>query len=195
MPPSGWELHARAGRPVLVRDTGREVDPARLPLPAPLITALHEWARVADTLSPGTAEPDTAELLAHRGRRLAARLSVETGREIDFRDPLSGRLDRVGRRHAATRVAPLEDLPTPWGPGLTSSAIIAVIAATTLVVVTRGLADVSVLLGIGVNLAVVAGFAPSIWLGRNVPVWRWIAYGAAAGIGAAWLVLILSTLG
>ncbi|MDA3648226.1 DUF2537 domain-containing protein [Saccharopolyspora indica] len=194
---SEWELHARSGRAVLVRDVDQEVDPGRLRLPDSLVEALHEWAHVAESADEGTA-PGDRELISKRGRQLAMRLAAETGGQIGYLDPLSGRLDRIGRPRppAPRRYAlpvPREE-PTPWGPGLVVSAIIAAIATTTLVVVTLGLADVSGVLAAVVNLAVAAGFAPSIWLGRRIAVWRWVAYGTAAGIVLAWLVLLLTLL-
>ncbi|GAA4612164.1 DUF2537 domain-containing protein [Saccharopolyspora hordei] len=196
---SGWELHARSGRAVLVRDTDQEIDPRRLSLSDSLVEALHEWAHVADAAH----DEDTAfadrELISRRGRQLAMRLAAETGGQVSYLDPLSGHLDRVGRpapaRPARRSVVPVSaDVPTPWGPGLTVSAIIAAITTITLVVVTLGLADVSGVLATVVNLAVAAGFAPSIWLGRRIAVWRWVAYGTAAGIVLAWLALLLSLL-
>ncbi len=36
---TGWELHARSGRAVLVRGGGTEHDPARLRLPEALVAA------------------------------------------------------------------------------------------------------------------------------------------------------------
>ncbi|MBV8996837.1 MAG: DUF2537 domain-containing protein, partial [Pseudonocardiales bacterium] len=44
------------------------------------------------------------------------------------------------------------------------------------------------------NLLVAVGLTPSIWLTRATPIWRWIAYGAAAGILLTWLTLLLSLL-
>ncbi|GAA4851968.1 DUF2537 domain-containing protein [Saccharopolyspora rosea] len=202
-----WQLRARSGRAVLVRGADREVEPERLRLPEPLVAALNEWAQVVDEIHAGPASDpgadSTAEQVSLRGRQLAKRLAAHTGVEIGYVDPLTGAVIGVGRRsaHAVTRehrgvvqpVAPVR--PTPWGPGLTVSAIVAAIVSVTLVVVTLGLADVSVVLGVVVNLAVAAGFAPSIWLGRNLPVWRWVAYGTGGGVVLAWIALILSLLG
>ncbi|GAA0511782.1 hypothetical protein GCM10011581_02000 [Saccharopolyspora subtropica] len=199
-PVAGWELHARSGRAVLVRGTEREIDPARLRLPDALVAALHEWAHVAQEVGERGSADTAAELVTRRGRQLAARLAAETGGRIGYVDPVSGELDHVGRSRSAHAVqlrgAPLAPVPpTPWGPGLVVSAIIGAIVVVTLVVVTLGLADVSGVLATVVNLAVAAGFAPSIWLGSRIPVWRWVAYGTAAGIVAAWIALLLSLLG
>ncbi|MER7013967.1 DUF2537 domain-containing protein [Saccharopolyspora sp. NPDC000359] len=196
---SDWELHARSGRAVLVRDAEQEVDPSRLRLPDSLVEALHEWAHVAEAAHAEDTAAADLELISQRGRQLAMRLAAETGGQVGYLDPLSGRVARIGRpRPAAPRryaVPVPPDEPTPWGPGLVVSTIVGAIATITLVVVTDGLADVSGVLATVVNLAVAAGFAPSIWLGRHIAVWRWVAYGTAAGIVLAWLALLVSLLG
>jgi hypothetical protein len=38
------------------------------------------------------------------------------------------------------------------------------------------------------------GLTPSIWLGRNTPIWRWVGYGTAAGITLTWLALLITLL-
>ncbi len=45
------------------------------------------------------------------------------------------------------------------------------------------------------NLLAAAGLTPSIWLARATPIWRWVAYGAVAGITLTWLALLFSLLG
>lgn len=195
-----WELYARSGRAVLVGVDGRtrrEADPARLNLPGSLVTALHEWARVVDTVgSQGGAAQDS--VLSHRSRQLAMRLALETGGEVGYRDPLSGEMHAV-RWHtkSATRRTggPQPQAQTPWATGLTISAVVAVMVAVAFVVVTLGLAQINVLVAVAVNLVVAAGFAPSIRLGSRILVWRWVAYGAAAGIVLSWIALLFSILG
>ena len=51
------------------------------------------------------------------------------------------------------------------------------------------------LLWVPANLLVTAGTIPSLWLARDVPFWRWPAYGAAAGLAAAWVVMLFGLLG
>lgn len=196
---AGWELHARSGRAVLVRGGGNEYDPARLRLPDTLVAALHEWAGVVELVQTGESV-QTGEIVSRRGRQLAMRLAAETGGRIGYADPLSGELAHIGRprsakavRRGGKPVAPVH--PTPWGTGLTISVVVGAIVAVTLVVVSQGLADVSGFLAVFVNVAIAAGFAPSIWLGRNVPVWRWVAFGTAAGLVASWIAGLLSLLG
>lgn len=198
-----WELHARSGRAVLVGVHGRNrhpTDPARLPLPEPLVAALHEWARVIDSVDGKRARgadlgEETAQLLSRRGRQLAMRVALETGSEVRYLDPFSGELNNVRwvSRPRTRRADPHS--PTPWATGLTISAVVALMVAVAFVVVTMGLAQLNVLVAIVVNLAVAAGFTPSIRLGTRVLVWRWVAYGAAAGIVLAWIALLFSLLG
>ncbi|HWE90238.1 MAG TPA: DUF2537 domain-containing protein [Pseudonocardiaceae bacterium] len=38
------------------------------------------------------------------------------------------------------------------------------------------------------------GLAPSVWLTRNVRVWRWVAYGIVAGLAVGWIGLLLTLL-
>ncbi|WP_243791536.1 DUF2537 domain-containing protein [Saccharopolyspora gloriosae] len=200
--PSRWELRVSRGRAVLVnraersgaqRHTVREYDPARLALPSALVDDLHEWAHVVHTVPPDQdiSGETSATLMSRRGRQLAARLAAETGGEVGYWDPSRGRMSRV--RRAAPADGPPE--PAPWATGITISVVIAVIVTISLVVVSRGLGEVSLPLALLVNAVVVGGFAPSIWLGRRVPVWRWVAFGAAGGVALAWLALLLSLLG
>lgn len=208
-----FELRARAGRAVLVERTdrgGQERAPEALELPETLVQSLHEWAGVVGTLEPVDATSDSAEVLSRRGRQLAVRLAAEVGGQVGYHDPLSGKLTRVGRQRPVERSAraaaeqdpdttrlprPGQEPPTPWGTGLAVAAIIAALVAVALVIISTGLAEVNALLAIAVNLAVAAGTAPSIWIGRRVLVWRWVALGAAGGIVLAWIALLLSTLG
>lgn len=196
---TGWELHARSGRAVLVRGGGTEHDPARLRLPEALVAALHEWAGVAELVQTGESA-QTGEIVSRRGRQLAVRLAAETGGRVGYVDPFSGELAQIGQPRSAQAISrrgrPIAPVPpTPWATGLTISAIVAVIVAVTLAVVSQGLADVSGVLAVFVNVAIAAGFAPSIWLGRNVPIWRWVAFGTAAGLVVSWITGILSLLG
>lgn len=84
--------------------------------------------------------------------------------------------------------------PTPWATGLTVSVAAAVTVGIGLVSLSQALEPH----GRGVvalaNLLVAAGLTPSIWLARNTPIWRWLAYGAAAGIPLTWLALLLALL-
>ncbi|MHA6798230.1 DUF2537 domain-containing protein [Bounagaea algeriensis] len=196
---ASWELAADERGPVL-RRAGREYDPSALSLSTPVVRALGEWAEVAAGFtgaaeaSGGSGRPDEAAtaVLTDRARALAARVAAELGAEVDCVDPLSGQLLRAEPDAAAQ---PPAGESVPWGPGLFVSGVFGAIVAVVLVVVSRGLADVNVVLALVVNLAVAAGFAPSVWVGRTLPTWRWIAWGTGCGVLAAWAALLLGLLG
>ncbi|MDQ4021320.1 MAG: DUF2537 domain-containing protein [Actinomycetota bacterium] len=84
--------------------------------------------------------------------------------------------------------------PTPWATGLTVTASTAVIVGIALFSLSLGLATVGIWPVVLANLLVAAGLAPSLWLARATPIWRWVAYGAATGIPLTWLALLLSLL-
>jgi Protein of unknown function (DUF2537) len=85
--------------------------------------------------------------------------------------------------------------PTPWATGLTVSAAAAVIVGIALLSLSQALEPNGRGVVVLANLLVAAGLAPSLWLTRNTPVWRWIAHGTAAGITLTWLALLFSLLG
>jgi len=84
--------------------------------------------------------------------------------------------------------------PTPWATGLIVSAMAATVVGVALLTLSQDLASNGDWLVVLANLLVAAGLAPSIWLGRATPIWRWVAYGTAAGIVLAWIALLLSLL-
>jgi hypothetical protein len=84
--------------------------------------------------------------------------------------------------------------PTPWATGLIVSAMAATVVGVALLSLSQDLASNGAWLVVLANLLVAAGLAPSIWLGRATPIWRWVAYGTAAGIVLAWIALLLSQL-
>lgn len=53
------------------------------------------------------------------------------------------------------------------------------------------LARINLVLAVVLELVVVAGVAPSVWRLRRTPVWRWLVYGAAAGVVAGWTALLV----
>ena len=202
---SALDLRARDGRAVLATCEG-EFDPERFGLPSSLVRALHEWAEVVDSLT-GTGGQDAGQVAARRARQLAVRIAVETGGEVRFGDPVTGERSVVGRSRPGRGTAATGQLrgaqqvagegvePAPWGTGLIVAAIIGAIVVVAMVIITTGLAEVNPLLAVVVNLAISAGLAPSLWIARNAPLWRWIALGGAAGIVLSWIALLLSTLG
>jgi hypothetical protein len=84
--------------------------------------------------------------------------------------------------------------PTPWLTGLPISGTVAVIVGIALLHLSQGLEPNGAGVVAIANLLVAAGLTPAIWLARETPVWRWIAYGAAGGILFTWMALLLSLL-
>lgn len=80
--------------------------------------------------------------------------------------------------------------PMPWGPGLAIAGFTAFLVASAVYVLSTGLSS-RPLVAIGVNVVVVAGLCPALWLSRGLPVLRWIAGGAAAGVLVAWLSVLV----
>ena len=184
---AGLELHAQAGRAVLVGYGDVALDSGRLHLSGGLASALQEWARAAETVRrAGECDRERGAQVSQRGRVLAARLASSTGVPVGYADPISGGVE----------VLPpdLRTEPTPWATGLTVSAATAVLVGIALFALSQSLASIGGWLIVLANLLVAAGLAPSIWLGRATPIWRWIAYGAAAAIPLTWLALLLSLL-
>lgn len=175
--------------------------PGDPPLPADLASALREWAEVASTVREvgSSAQQD---LVRRRGRQLASRVAGVLGRPVDFVDPVTGAAEPVRAaapaRPGHARHARRPDGgpgPTPWATGLPIAAFFAVLVAIADVVLSRAFAEAFGLLWVPANLLVGAGLAPSLWLLRRTPFWRWPAGGAAAGLLAAWVVLLLGLLG
>ncbi|MGM1064571.1 DUF2537 domain-containing protein [Saccharothrix sp. Mg75] len=201
-----------------------EVDPHTLPLGAGLADDLHEWAKVADAVRRTDTPPEGAAgaLVTRRGRQLAGRLAADMGSPVRYTDPVTGDVvtvdvpaddpdDATGAGGAGG--APVgtgtgtgsgsgtdepsageQPEPTPWATGLTVSLITAAIVTFTVFTLSVGLGETSQWLALLANVLVVGGISPSVWLARRVPVWRWMAYGVVAGVLAAWLSLLLTTL-
>ena len=111
--------------------------------------------------------------------------------------PANGVAARNGTDPAApvrSPLAPEAPGPTPWGTGLAIAAFFAVLVAVADVVLVTAFGSAFGLLWVPANLLVTAGTMPSLWLAREVPFWRWPAFGAAAGLAAAWVVMLLGLL-
>ncbi|GAA1869395.1 DUF2537 domain-containing protein [Pseudonocardia ailaonensis] len=160
-------------------------------LPAELSADLREWGAVAARVG-ADAIPEQQDIVSRRGRQLAGRLSDVLGRPVEYRDPLTGGVDLVHGR--TTEPIPLLQAPEPipWGTGLTVSAFFAVVAAIGDVTLSRAFGEAFGMLWIPANVLVVGGLSPSLWLIRRLPFWRWIGYGVAAGLAAAWVILLLT---
>ncbi|WP_447005438.1 DUF2537 domain-containing protein [Saccharothrix isguenensis] len=205
------ELRVQDGKAVLAGrdDAGeREVDPHALPLGAGLAEALHEWAKVADAVTRTDTPSDDAAsaLVTRRGRQLAGRLAADMRTSVEYTDPVTGDLVVVDvpadsgaepdtvEAPEAEPVRPEPEEATPWGTGLTVTVIVAAVVTFTVYTLSVGLGETSQWLALLANALVVGGIAPSVWLARKTPVWRWVAYGVVAGVLAAWLSLLLTTL-
>ncbi|RVW07595.1 DUF2537 domain-containing protein [Prescottella agglutinans] len=80
--------------------------------------------------------------------------------------------------------------PTPWSTGLLVSGFAAVFTLVAVVAFGSALGNIHPLLAVGFNLVVVGGAAPTVWRWRNAPVWRWVVYGATAGVVSGWAALV-----
>ncbi|APU17661.1 MULTISPECIES: DUF2537 domain-containing protein [Actinoalloteichus] len=201
------ELRVRTGRPVLSRRPASAGEEERCPpdlsaLPPGLRAALTEWAAVAESVADTEAAEGTlGSAVSDRGRRLAGLLATVTDSDVVYLDPIrevqvrirppDKRADSLARQ-ARGRSACGES--TPWATGLTVSAVVAIIVTITLTTVSVGWAETAALFAAGVNLVVVGGLVPAMWLLRRTPVWRWIVYGAAAGVLLSWTGLLIAAL-
>lgn len=174
----------------------RNREPGDPPLPAELQDALREWTDFAAAVTHG-GRPDELELLRRRGRQLAGRVADVVGRPIEFVDPVSGGVEsvRVGATGPIARPDADPAGPTPWATGLAVAGFCAVLVAVADVVLSRAFAEAFGLLSFPANLLVGVGLAPTLWLVRRMPFWRWPALGVTVGLGVAWLVLALDLLG
>lgn len=202
------QLRAADGRVLL---GGRE--PEQSTLPPDLGAALREWAEVAAAVA-RTGQPGEAELVRQRGRELAALVATQHGVPVEYVDPVSGLEaelvepvhEPVGSRERAVSADPtgptaVAPEPTPWATGLAVSAIFTLVVVVAVVALHRGFADSGVVRGSGLgwlpvvaNVLVGLGLAPSLWILARKPFWRWMAYGIAAGILLAWLLLLVGAL-
>ncbi|MCG3750345.1 MULTISPECIES: DUF2537 domain-containing protein [unclassified Amycolatopsis] len=188
------ELRIRGEQAVLAGPGGehaREVDPRRLAIGAELAQALHEWARVASAVARSDSDVDVAgSVVSQRGRQLAARLAAVMGTEVRFVDPVTGveTVVEPPRRPDQPARARTQEEPTPWLTGLTVSVFAAAVVVVAMLALATTLArETSVWLALIAALVVTGGVAPSLWLGRKVPILRWAVYGAGGGLALAWI--------
>jgi hypothetical protein len=179
-----------------------------------LVGELDDWARAADAWERSGAGPRSSEgvRVSRTGRHLAARVSVVLRRPVDYRDPVSGlriplravttapRVPAVplptrrrGRRVPGT-VSTVFTEPTPWVTGTTLAAIVAgLVLAANLALALPLVAGLG-WFGVLIDLVVVAGLVPALWLNRTVPTWRWAVWGAFTGMGLAVPPLVVAVL-
>ena len=145
----------------------------------PLSPELHEWDTVSRAV--GTEGGQTRDILVRRAGQLARSLACSRAEAVHVVDGAT-----------VTVVHPPE--PTPWGTGSALAAVSAAVVLVALLALSRGVAPLSGVLALVANLVVVGGLAPSAWLARALPVWRWVALGATVGTGLAWFWLALTAL-
>ncbi|GAA3554975.1 DUF2537 domain-containing protein [Amycolatopsis ultiminotia] len=198
------ELRIKGERAMLAGPGGehaREVDPRRLAIGADLAQALHEWARVASAVSRAGPDADAAgAVVTQRGRQLAARLASVMGTQVRLVDPVSGIetvVEPPPRQPGTGRHARVREIrePTPWLTGLPVSVFSAVLVVVGMLALAGTLArETSGWLAVLAALVVTGGVAPSLWLGRRVPILRWAAYGAGGGFVLAWIGVLATVL-
>lgn len=187
------ELRVHDDRPVLVTEGGHELDPSILSLGRQLEADLAEWAQIVGLLHRTGKYADAADVVSGRGRRLAARIATELREPVTYNDPVTRQASVVDVEHkrrstAKGLFARSPDEPTPWGTGLTIAVILAGVVAVAVLSLTAAVAEeTNGLLAAGAALIFTAGVAPSLWLGRQVPVLRWVCAGGAAGLAASWI--------
>ncbi|MCR3720691.1 MULTISPECIES: DUF2537 domain-containing protein [Prauserella salsuginis group] len=163
-------------------------------------------------------------VVAHRGRQLAGRVAAALGVSVSYRDPVAGRTfvavppaeeaggeaeppspGAPGGRQVHGRFDALAEWwrvqaaqnpgPVPWGTGVLVGAFFAVVMIVAMLALAGALASATHgLVAIVAALVVSAGLAPSLWLGRRVPVVRWIVGGVAAGIALSWIGVLVIVL-
>ncbi|MDL5155766.1 DUF2537 domain-containing protein [Actinomycetospora termitidis] len=184
-------------------------------LPAGLVEELDEWARAADAAERASAGPRSSEAVrvSRTGRHLAARVSVVLGRPVDYRDPVTGlriplravttapRVPAVplptrrrGKRTPGGTVSTVFTEPTPWATGVTLAAIVGGLVLAVNVTLALPLVAGLGWFGVLIDLVVVAGLVPALWLNRTVPTWRWAVWGAFVGMGLAVPALVVAAL-
>ncbi|AOW93368.1 hypothetical protein BFN03_13845 [Rhodococcus sp. WMMA185] len=80
---------------------------------------------------------------------------------------------------------------TPWFTGLVVAGFSAALVFVAVVAFGSQLARINVVLAVVLEVVAVVGFAPSAWRLRRVPIWRWLVYGAAAGVLGGWFVMLV----
>lgn len=164
-------------------------------LPRELQNAVDEWSAYAGMVAVG-GNADELDLVRRRGRQLASRVSGVLGRPVDYVDPVDGTVESItADATPVPRLAGRWTGPTPWSTGLVVSGFCLIFVAIGDIVLSRAFEAAFGGLWLPANLLVGLGLAPTLWLVRQVPFWRWFAFGTAAGLVVAWVVLLLETLG
>lgn len=167
---------------------------------AELAEALDEWARVCAALV-RTGGDAGREVVSRRGRQLVSRVATVLGEPVRYRDPMTDETAVVhppspGLRRAAPPPGPSRHHPAarsagpapPWGTGLTAAGFVAVFVIVAMLALAQSLASETMgWVAVLAAAVVTGGLAPSLWLGRTVPVVRWVVLGAVVGMALSWV--------
>ena len=193
------ELRTNGEQAELVAPDEGVLDPGTLDVPGELVTSLNEWAQVVAAMQRADApeDPTAAVLVSRRGMQLADRLSAALKTTVRYHDPLTGEVLFVDAAQAEPEPQQQpaqqqpEPEPTPWLTGLTVTGLMALVTVSAVLTLAVTLSDTSAFVAICANLVVTAGLAPSLWLARRVLIWRWVAFGVAAGLAFGWVALVI----
>ncbi|TCP56543.1 uncharacterized protein DUF2537 [Tamaricihabitans halophyticus] len=186
----------------VVAAVSRNADTASLAQVGPLVSRRgHQLAarlarsmdRVVDYVDPFTGDIAPVEPSAERAEQGPEPVAQPRVRAVRAESEAGAGITFYGRPPALVDEETVPNVPrpagTPWATGLTVAGAAALLVALMLLALTVTLADASLLLAIGAAIVLTAGMSPSIWLLRRVLIWRWVAFGACAGLAAGWLGL------
>lgn len=80
----------------------------------------------------------------------------------------------------------------PWAEGVVTAGCVAAVVAVAVTLLTLGMAQVSPILSVVLNLVAVGGLSPTLWGWRHRPVLRWFVLGIAIGIAAGWVAAVVT---
>jgi hypothetical protein len=194
----------------------REVDPHDLAIGADLADALHEWARVASAVGRASddgygasGEQEATAVVSRRGRQLAARVATVMGTAVRYVDPVTQAEVLITPPDQAPRELPPaapslaerifgvpdpDGEPTPWFTGLAVAGFVAAVVIVAMLALVGTLArETSGWLALFASIVVTGGITPSLWLVRKMPILRWAALGAAAGVLISWVGVLVQS--
>lgn len=147
---------------------------------------------------------EVESVVSQRGRQLAGRVATSMGRPVRYRDPVTGTASLVAPQPAAM-ASPARrwfgssssaEESTPWGTGLVVAAFVAAVVLVALLALATALtAEAAGWVALGATVVVSGGLLPSLWLARRVPVIRWVALGAVAGMVLSWVGVLFVVFG
>ncbi len=145
---------------------------------------LVDWE--TESRAVGDIEGEGRARVVARARQLARALAAQRGETVLVLDGADvDAFDPPG---------PVPAEPTPWVTGVPLAGFTALLVVVALLALTAGVAQLNALLAVVVLLVVVGGLAPSAWLARERPVWRWVSLGFAVGVVLVGIWLVLSAI-